>query len=206
MRRTKTRLARMFYTLVGIVFAPFVLFALVFHSKETPSPPKAQAIAPVVDDDPGVKPDAQNPDAKIEQVVAAFKADPKYRFLKYEVWPGEYKQQKVWEIDYHYSERGFDGVFVLKHIAVYFRGGKIVGYTEPITAEQDAKDAAALAASAPADTSGGAISHSSSGSRRSGGKSDVPGSEDGHYVGGTGSSRKGSHYENANTGNHYRSH
>ena len=37
-----------------------------------------------------------------------------------------------------------------------------------------------------------------------GNKSHVPGSRDGTYVGPTGSSHKGSHYVNPNTGNHYR--
>ena len=35
-------------------------------------------------------------------------------------------------------------------------------------------------------------------------KSHVPGSHDGTYVGSSGSSDKGSHYVNPNTGNHYR--
>ena len=35
-------------------------------------------------------------------------------------------------------------------------------------------------------------------------KSHVPGSNDGYYPGGEGSSHKGGHYSNENTGSHYR--
>src|SRR5258707_8538577 len=70
-----------------------------------------------IDDDTGAKPDAHDPASKIDQITAVLKSDPKYKFLKYEIWPGEYQKQKVWTIDYYFSERGLDGVFVLKHVA-----------------------------------------------------------------------------------------
>src|SRR6266446_7464780 len=58
-----------------------------------------------IDDDPGAKPEAQDPATKINQVVTLLKSDPRYEFLKYEIWPGKYQKQKVWEIDYYYNER-----------------------------------------------------------------------------------------------------
>jgi Superinfection immunity protein len=47
------------------------------------------------------------------------------------------KSKRVWTIDYYYSERGLDGVFVLKHLACYFRGGKIIGYSDPVAVEEE---------------------------------------------------------------------
>jgi hypothetical protein len=90
-----------------------------------------------IDDDPGAKPDAHDPASKIDQITAVLKSDPKYKFLKYEIWPGEYQKQKVWTIDYYFSERGLDGVFVLKHVACYFRQGKIIGNTDPISVDEE---------------------------------------------------------------------
>jgi hypothetical protein len=105
--------------------------------KEQDQAVEAQATPTVVDDDPGAKPNAQDPATKINQVVTLLKSDPRYRFLKYEIWPGKYQKQKVWQIDYYYNERGIDGVFALKHCACYFRQGRIVGNTNPSTVEEE---------------------------------------------------------------------
>jgi Superinfection immunity protein len=88
-------------------------------------------------DDPGPKPDAYDPATKIDRVTAFFKSNPQYKFLKYEIWPGEYQKQKVWTIDYYYSERGLDGVFVLKHVISYFRQGKIIANSDPISVDEE---------------------------------------------------------------------
>lgn len=101
------------------------------QQKEPPRTPSA------LEDDPGAKPDAHDPASKISEIRTVFKSDSKYKFLKYEIWPGEYQKQKVWTIDYYYSERGLDGVFVLKHVACYFRRGKIIGNSEPLSIEEE---------------------------------------------------------------------
>jgi len=88
-------------------------------------------------DDPGAKPDAHDPATKIDRVTAFFKSDPRYKFFKYEIWAGEYQKQKVWTIDYYYSERGLDGVFVLKHVISYFRQGKIIANSDPISVDEE---------------------------------------------------------------------
>jgi hypothetical protein len=100
-------------------------------------PKEPQPTPSVVADDPGAKPDPHDPASKIDRVTTFLKGDPKFKFLKYEIWPGEYQKRKVWTIDYYYSERGVDGVFVLKHVACYFRQGKIIGNTDPISVEEE---------------------------------------------------------------------
>jgi hypothetical protein len=202
-----TRPVRTLYAIVGAVVSLIIAIRFVFHGAEADRAREPQATRTAVEDDTGPKPDAQNPAAKIPKVVATLKGDSNYRFLKFEIWPGEYKNQRVWEIDYHYSERGDDGVFVLKHVAVYFRAGKIVGYGDPITADQakpNVEEADADAVAKPYDVSLRDSSHRSEGSRSSGGKSRALGSDDGHYEGGSGSSHKGGHYSNENTGDRYR--
>jgi hypothetical protein len=131
-------------------------------AQETQTQPnKPQATPSALDDGPGAKPDAHDPASKIDQITAVLKSDPKYKFLKYEIWPGEYQKQKVWTIDYYFSERGLDGVFVLKHLACYFRRGKIVGNTDPISVEEEnAKPKDEGGASRTADGAWKDLSHS----------------------------------------------
>jgi hypothetical protein len=139
----------------GIHDRPVVAQEIRTQPTEPPSTPSA------LEDDPGAKPDAHDPATKISEITSALKSDSKFKFLKYEIWPGEYQKQKVWTSDYYYSERGLDGVFVLKHLACYFRRGKIVGNTDPISvAEENAKPKDEGGASRTADGAWKDLSHS----------------------------------------------
>jgi hypothetical protein len=98
---------------------------------------EAQPTQTVANDNPGAKPDANDPGSKITDITGALRKDPRFEFLKYEIWPSEYQKQKVWQIDYYYNELSLNGLPVLKHFACYFRQGKIVGNTEPASVEEE---------------------------------------------------------------------
>lgn len=90
-----------------------------------------------VADNPGAKPDANDPASRITEITDALRKHHQFEFLKYEIWPGNYQKQKVWQIDYYYNELSSNGLPVLKHFACYFRQGKIVGNTEPASVEEE---------------------------------------------------------------------
>lgn len=138
---------------IALLFLFVVFAAIVFNPSETQSPgvnsaltqgTQTQSVEPrptpsAYDDDPGPKPDAHDPATKIERVIAVLKGDRRYEFLKYDVWPAKYQHQKAWEINYYYNEQGPNGIPVLKHVISYFRQGKVIASTDPISVEEEEK-------------------------------------------------------------------
>jgi hypothetical protein len=139
------------FVIAGAFFLAVVFAIVILILSETRSPgvnsaliqgTQTQSVEPkptpsAYGDDAGPRPDAHDPATKIERVIAVLKGDRRYEFLKYDVWPGKYQHQKAWEINYYYNEQGPNGIPVLKHVISYFRQGKVIASTDPISVEEE---------------------------------------------------------------------